>query len=267
MNGSMRVSDSGFRLDLSLSYAMSDLYHRFRYSLQVLFSPFFCPNLDMDTRLLYYLVGALLINIAYGNFDGHVRSHPLDSLHVSSYLNNDFPVHPFTRKLVYSNGSSPLQGKDVYILQNLLKRISSPYTGPINSQYDKATSIAVSELQRQVKLSSTGIFDAATAAALMNPKNGFIFDHHTDDGVTARSYGLKFKVLIVGHYNRSVESQAKLFDEDNNLLHTFIARTHGHSKFGPAPWPEFTYVLLWLSFSGPAFPSPPSLLSITWVFT
>ncbi len=147
-----------------------------------------------------------------------------------------FPIYPFTRYL-YVNHTALMTGEDVEILQFLLQR--SPAGGyPVNmtGKFDAQTKTALTRYQNFYRLPADGQLNPATADYLMKHQ---AFDDFTGDSRPARAFGLKFKIEMVSHRNRSIETQARLLDADNNFLYEFRVRTHGHSQFGPEPWPAY----------------------------
>jgi len=127
---------------------------------------------------------------------------------------------PFTR--VLTPEQPPLNGSDVYILQNVLKR-AIPST-PITSYYDAKTQSAVQQFQATNKIAGTGVFDAATAELLLVQ---YLDDGYKDDGQIP--HGVLYKVHIPVFKNRSIETTATLYAGNGTVLHTFTARTQGQS--------------------------------------
>jgi len=127
---------------------------------------------------------------------------------------------PFTREF-YPNKN--VNGTDVYIAQNLLNR--SPYvnpSAPLNGNYNSATVKAVSQFQQGNSLQVSGIFDIPTAKLLLSLH---IYDGYKDNGTIPPGY--KYKVYIPVHANRSIETNATLYDDQMNALLTFTVRAHG----------------------------------------
>jgi hypothetical protein len=125
---------------------------------------------------------------------------------------------PFYRPLTLQQ--PPLNGNDVYIMQNLMLRAIA--STPISSVYDAKTQAAVSQFQAAHKLTASGTFDEATATALLS---GYSNDGYTDDGHIPD--GVMYKVHIEVHSNRSIETQATLYAGNGTVLHVFTARTEG----------------------------------------
>jgi hypothetical protein len=148
---------------------------------------------------------------------------------------------PFYRVLSVQN--PPLQGTDVYILQNLIVR--SPFVSnftEVSSVYDEETSEAVREFQigNEIKGSELGVFDSLTANELLSLHS---CDNYSDDGTPASQVGkgYLYKVYIQTFYNRSVETNAILFDANNTMLHKFRVRLHGYDTLTAPPyWPEWS---------------------------
>jgi len=162
--------------------------------------------------------------------------------HNSLFLRDEKQMPPpFYRVLSLQN--PPLNGTDVYLLQNLIVR--SPFVmnfTDINSVYDEETLLAVQEFQigNNLGVSKLGVFDSVTANALLSLCS---CDNYTDDGTPASQVGrgYMYKVYIQIFYNRSVETNAILFDGNNTMLHKFRVRLHGYDTPTPPPtWPEWT---------------------------
>jgi hypothetical protein len=139
---------------------------------------------------------------------------------------------PFTR--VITQGAV---GKDVVIAQNLLTRFPSSQPLNVSGIWDVASSLVLSQFQTSLQLPASGDLDYATAFALLDH---FSLDGVIDDGFSAKSMGYKYKFVFMCSQNRSIEHDAKLFDADNNLIHTFKTRLHGYRDDGThAPFPDF----------------------------
>lgn len=145
---------------------------------------------------------------------------------------------PFTREITLG-----MQGNDVLIATTLLLRDSHivSINKPSNA-CDESCSKAISEFQEAYtnELSDNykrGTLDSQTSTLLLNLHSA---DGFKDNGFTARSMGKKYKISVPVHQNRSIETTATLFDADNNVLHVFRARTHGHRESNdPGIWPDF----------------------------
>lgn len=142
---------------------------------------------------------------------------------------------PFQRNLEYSP-SDPMSGKDVYILQHLLNRWSRKPNLPISQVYDLSTAKAMASWKVSKGMKNNTSFDTDTAFALLKD---FQYDNYKDAGIKPIDMGLKFRVYIPVYRNRSIETTATLFDENNNILHKWIARTRAHTIFGEEPWPTW----------------------------
>lgn len=142
---------------------------------------------------------------------------------------------PWTAEL---KESDPLmEGSDVTITQNLLKRDSSVAEIEISGVYDSMTVSAVSAFQKAHSLPVDGAVGAKTAQELLDCCSA---DGVTDSGFTAASRGYKYKLLIPVHQNRSVETTGTLFDANNGVLLSFPVRAHGHRDDGvDYAWPDF----------------------------
>lgn len=147
----------------------------------------------------------------------------------------DIP-YPFTRDLYY-NPQQPLSGKDVYAVQHLLNRATPSPLLTVNSIYDKATSAAMLKWKVSVGLPNNDIFDIKETAYVF--LDAFYYDKYKDNGVKAADLGLKFKVYIPVHKDRSIETIATLYDANNNVLHRYPARTRAHTVYGEETWPSF----------------------------
>jgi len=118
-----------------------------------------------------------------------------------------------------------MKGNDVIIMQYLLRR--SPFVNKqltVNGTFDTDTSVAVSSFQKGNTMPSTGVFDIDTANVLLM----LHLDDDYKDNHTVPS-GWKYKVFVPVFRNRSIETQATLFDASNRVLLTFRARTHGQN--------------------------------------
>jgi hypothetical protein len=103
--------------------------------------------------------------------------------------------------------------------------------------FDTASADATSAFQTAHKLAVSGSLDSTTAQTLLDTHSD---DGITDTGFTAASMGYLYKIWIPVHNNRSIETQAILYDKDNNIKLKFTARTHGHRNDGSSlPWPDF----------------------------
>lgn len=128
---------------------------------------------------------------------------------------------PFTRVLRLCK-DPPMEGNDVVILQNLLLRSVFVKSLETTGFYNKETSEAVTSYQLGNQLDGTGVFDATTAALVLEQ---LISDGYKDDGKVPPGY--KFKVHIPVHKNRAIETYGTLFDSNNVVKYRFLARCHG----------------------------------------
>lgn len=116
----------------------------------------------------------------------------------------------------------PMEGREVMILQNLLQRakcIELVATGI----FDEGTKKALNCYQKQQGLEpSDGALDPTTAISIVE---NLIEDGYRDDGVIPE--GMKFKLYIPVHKDRTIESEATLYDGKGNVLLRFLARTRG----------------------------------------
>ena len=133
-----------------------------------------------------------------------------------------FPA-PFTRQLHFPS-DPPLRGRDVTVLQQLLRRIPGKCALACgcgcSHTYDEATSNAIACYTN----SSSGVFDEALAHKVLAELSS---DGWTDDGTPANASGHLYKISIPVHRNRSIETTATLFDEHNGELLRFRVRAHG----------------------------------------
>jgi hypothetical protein len=80
---------------------------------------------------------------------------------------------PWTRELYLT--SPPITGNDVIIAQNLLLRSAAVTKFDPNGSFEESSKLATSQFQGANNLPATGIFDDATAVALL--------DLHSADGL------------------------------------------------------------------------------------
>jgi hypothetical protein len=148
----------------------------------------------------------------------------------------DIP-YPFTRDLEY-NAKAPMTGKDVYALQALLNRWAKSPGIQLNSVYDQTTAMTLRLWKESVtKAPADDKFDiAATAYDLLD---AFFYDKYKDRALKAADLGLKFRVHIPVHKDRSIETMATLYDANNNVLHRYPARTRAHTVIGEEEWPSW----------------------------
>ena len=151
-------------------------------------------------------------------------------------ISSNLPL-PFKRILRVTN--PPMVGNDVIILQNLINRLDALKEKiNITGAYDNSTRKAVTVLQEQLQVSSLGIFGQKEAEFLLSC---CMSDGYKDDGIPAKAKGYKYKLHVLVNKNRSKESNATLFDENNTVLFEFQIRAHGHSNTKPnATWPDYT---------------------------
>ena len=91
---------------------------------------------------------------------------------------------PWTRVLEVAD--PVMEGSDVVVAQNLLKRDASVSQLEINGEYDATTASAVSAFQKAHSLAVDGTMGAKTAQELLDCCSA---DGVTDDGFTAASRG------------------------------------------------------------------------------
>jgi hypothetical protein len=164
-----------------------------------------------------------------------VTSFLFITLAVINVLADTMPA-PFSRQLKVT--SPYMTGNDVLIAQTLLNRDSAVKPSvPTSGVYDEATAKGCAEFQTAISVKSTGNLDSTTAQKLLELHTD---DNYKDSGFTAASMGYLYKFHIPVVSNRSVETYATLFDEDNNVLLKFRVRTHGKRDDGTsAAWPDF----------------------------
>lgn len=131
-----------------------------------------------------------------------------------------------------------MTGNDVLIAQTLLMRDAAVNKSfAATGSYLQDSADATGAFQSAHNLIVSGNLDSESAQTLL--------DTHSDDGITdtgfsAGSLGYLYKVWIPVHNNRSIETQAILYDKDNNVMLKFTVRTHGHRNDGSyLPWPDF----------------------------
>lgn len=102
---------------------------------------------------------------------------------------------PFTRTL--SLQTPPLQGKDVTILQTLIKRAPSASGILVTGKYDAQTQNAVESFQRDNSIPVTGNVDSLTATTVLQKLS---YDNYRDDH-TMPAWA-KYKVHVPVHKDR-----------------------------------------------------------------
>eukprot|EP00008_Paramoeba_atlantica_P003055 CAMPEP_0201488958 /NCGR_PEP_ID=MMETSP0151_2-20130828/20759_1 /ASSEMBLY_ACC=CAM_ASM_000257 /TAXON_ID=200890 /ORGANISM="Paramoeba atlantica, Strain 621/1 / CCAP 1560/9" /LENGTH=266 /DNA_ID=CAMNT_0047874407 /DNA_START=214 /DNA_END=1014 /DNA_ORIENTATION=- len=132
-----------------------------------------------------------------------------------------------------------MTGQDVFIMQNLIVR--SPFVNPIQIDgiYGHKTASAVGLFQAGNGLNvPPEVFENITANLLLELQS---CDSYVDDGLSAGKLGpYKYKFHFQTFRDRHWETKGFLFDRDNNLLHQFVARLHGHSFAQNPSWPDYT---------------------------
>lgn len=144
---------------------------------------------------------------------------------------------PWTRELYLT--SVEMTGTDISITQYLLLRDSAVSPDlEVDGKFGASTAAAVSSFQVAHNLTATSVLSEVEAQLLL--------DLYSADGVkdgdwTAASKGYKYKLHIPVHANRSIETTATLFDSQNNIMHMFTVRSHGHrdNDIGNGAWPDF----------------------------
>eukprot|EP00112_Aurelia_sp_Birch-Aquarium-sp1_P025520 Seg852.3 transcript_id=Seg852.3/GoldUCD/mRNA.D3Y31 product="hypothetical protein" protein_id=Seg852.3/GoldUCD/D3Y31 len=135
--------------------------------------------------------------------------------------NSKMPL-PFTRELRLQD---PLQsGKDVIILQNLLKRFPETKHLKITSQYDVETAEMVKAFQASQDLTQTGVVCDKTAMIIVDM---LMSDGFKDDAQVPHGY--KFKLLVPVYRDRTIETTATLLDKNSQPVYKFQIRLHGRT--------------------------------------
>ena len=149
-----------------------------------------------------------------------LSSFEMQPVEVSTRTDDWSQALPFKETLKLAD--PPMEGREVVILQNLLKRakgIELYATG----FFDKPTQQALKIYQQQHGMvPSDGVLDPTTAISILD---NLMNDQYKDDGIVPE--GMKFKIHIPVHKDRTKECEAKLYDGMGNLLLTFLARTRG----------------------------------------
>ena len=143
---------------------------------------------------------------------------------------------PFTR-ILYIN-TPPFSGKDVVILQNLLRR-SCNVTTEVDATglYDKQTAQAVQEYKTANQLKGDPlVFDSVTALLVLKQLS---YDGYKDHSEVP--YGYKFKIFIPVHKDRNIETEGKLMNADGDVLYHFRVRAHGSLDSSGKAVNQFTH--------------------------
>ncbi|KAM9953386.1 hypothetical protein ACTFIW_006737 [Dictyostelium discoideum] len=130
---------------------------------------------------------------------------------------------PFYRSLSLTN--PPMNGDDIYILQNLLTRTTGLENLSLTSNFDQDTQMALAKFQSLNNVGITsGTLDVNTASLILelNSEDGYV-----DNGQIPP--GFLYKVHVPVYKNRSIETIATLYDSNLNILLTFPVRTHGQN--------------------------------------
>ncbi|GAM27765.1 hypothetical protein SAMD00019534_109410, partial [Acytostelium subglobosum LB1] len=169
----------------------------------------------------YTIITLVIVTLMIGNAQS--RDHQYIT------VNSSYPC-PFTRELSYVP-SQPMTGQDVYILQSLLERTVPNI--PLSATFDELTEAALKKFQSVAKISSTGVMDINTATVLLD-KN--LDDGYKDNGEIPP--GFLYKVHVPVYRNRSIETNATLFDSNLKPLLTFTVKTLGQSDSNGNPYNE-----------------------------
>lgn len=139
-------------------------------------------------------------------------------------IDNDWSYAlPFTRALQIAE--PPMEGRDVVILQNLLRRSSTAGGVSLKATgfFDNDTQRALQNFQNDEELKpDDGVLNPVTAVTVLKK---LMNDRYRDDGSIPD--GVKFKLYIPVHRDRTIETNATLYDSKGNVLHQFLVRTHG----------------------------------------
>jgi len=110
-------------------------------------------------------------------------------------------------------------------------------TMSVDGVFGKDSEAAVKAFQTANSIKATGILDSNSASVLMKLYEA---DGYKDSGFTAASMGYKYKFHIPVHTNRSIETDAILYDANNKQLLKFRVRTHGNRGDGTTQaWPDY----------------------------
>lgn len=153
-------------------------------------------------------------------FTGFLSGFEMQPVEISTRTDDWSQAMPFKETLKLTD--PPMEGREVVILQNLLKRakgIELDATG----FFDKPTQQALAIYQRQHGMvPSDGALDPTTAISILD---NLMNDNYKDDGLIPE--GMKFKIHIPVYKDRTIEGKATLYDGKGNVLLTFLARTRG----------------------------------------
>ena len=134
---------------------------------------------------------------------------------------------PFYRSLQLQK---PVQtGKDVVILQNLLRRHAETKSVLVTSRYDVQTAENVQIFQGVMGLPATGVFCEKTANKVLDY---LLNDGFKDDGKVPLGY--KFKLYVPVFKDRTKETVATLLDKNAQPVYNFRIRAHGETVHGTA---------------------------------
>jgi len=132
-------------------------------------------------------------------------------------------TEPFYRVLQLTN--PPTNGTDVLIAQVLLNR--SPYVLTpvvVDGSFGSTTKSAVFAFQSGNGLSATGVLDANSSTLLLSLHYR---DNYRDNGTIPPGY--MYKVHIPVYANRSIETNATLYNAQMQVLRVFRVHTHGQN--------------------------------------
>jgi len=130
---------------------------------------------------------------------------------------------PFTRVLHVVEPN--MEGRDVVILQNLLRRSSSSRGIELKATgfFDNDTQRVLQSFQEDEELTpADGVLNPLTAFTVLKK---LMNDKYRDDGSIPE--GVKFKLHIPVYRDRTIETNATLYNSKGDVLHRFLVRTHG----------------------------------------
>lgn len=156
---------------------------------------------------------ALIVSLFFFQFISKIDQHPI--------MGDDWTkALPFKRTLKLTDPAT--EGKDVVILQNLLRR----YPGinlTANGEFDKSTEDALRYFQKSV--------DLTPVDGVLNPSSGekiiklLMHDQYKDDGTIPD--WCKYKLHVPIHRDRNIETTATLYAGNGDVLYKFTIRTRG----------------------------------------
>ena len=169
----------------------------------------------IDSRCYWQVIIYVLSFIAHSEMSPVIQARMID---------DDWSYAlPFKRALQLAE--PPMEGSDVVILQNLLRRGSSPSGVDLKATglFDNDTQRVLQNFQEDEGLiPADGVLNPLTAVTVLKK---LMNDMYRDDGTIPD--GVKFKLHIPVHRDRKIETNATLYDSKGNVLHRFLVRAHG----------------------------------------